>query len=199
MKNTITIVLLCALHFSFAQTSNKKADKLFDRMWYKEAASLYESELKSVNKKNKTFKTHDRAEYVELLKRAGDAYFFNTDMKNAYRFYDELVSTFYTDIDAEYIFRYAHSLEGIGKYREAKRWMKEFSSRTEAKDDRSKRLNQKELKIEDVLDIQPGFLLKNVSVNTKYSDFGAMYYREKLVYSSAVDSSNYHTRIYHWN
>ena len=26
-----------------------------------------------------------------------------------------------------------------------------------------------------------------------------MYYKDQLVYSSAVDSSNFHTRIYHWN
>ncbi|GER60131.1 cell envelope biogenesis protein OmpA [Patiriisocius marinus] len=199
MKNTITILLLCALHFSFAQSSTKKADKLFDRMWYKEAAALYEAEIKSLDTNSKSFDSEERAEHVRLLKRAGDSYFFNTDMENAHRFYDQLVSSFYSDIDPEYIFRYAHSLEGIGKYREAKRWMKEFASRTKTKDDRSEHLNQVGLTIENVLDIEPRFILKNVSVNTKYSDFGAMYYKDKLVYSSAIDSSNYHTRIYHWN
>lgn len=200
MKNIITLLILCAINFSFAQNSEKKADRLFDRMWYKEAAVLYEIELKKFEKNNKKFKSdEDTAEYVKLLKRAGDSHFFNTEMEEAYQWYDKLISNFYSKIEPEYIFRYSHSLEGIGKYREAKRWMKEFSKRTENEDDRSPKFNQKDLSVEDILDIEPRFTLKNVSINTKYSDFGPMYYRDQLVYSSAVDTSNYHTRIYHWN
>ncbi|MDN3665739.1 OmpA family protein [Algibacter miyuki] len=199
MKNTITLLFLFTISISFAQSSTRKADKLFDRMWYKEASALYEFELNKIDRRNNSsIKTNDST-YVKLLKRAGDSYFFNTDMEKAYVWYDKLISEYYTDVDAEYIFRYAHALEGIGKYREAKRWMKEFAKRTENNDDRSVLLNQKTLTIEDVLDIEPGFVLKNISVNTKYSDFGPMYYKDQLVYSSAVDSSNYHTRIYHWN
>ncbi|WP_396601899.1 OmpA family protein [Algibacter sp. R77976] len=199
MKNTITLLLLFTISFSFSQSSNKKADKLFERMWYKEASVLYELELSKFERKNIESNTTKDSTYVNLLKRAGDSYFFNTDMENAYIWYDKLISDFYSDVDTEYIFRYAHALEGIGKYREAKRWMKEFAKRTENKDDRSELLDQKNLTVEDVLDIEPRFVLKNVAVNTKYSDFGPMYYKDRLVYSSAVDSSNYHTRIYHWN
>ncbi|MFD1614216.1 OmpA family protein [Gelatiniphilus marinus] len=196
MKNTITLLLLFTISISFSQSSTKKADKLFDRMWYKEASVLYELELNKIERRNNT---DNNTNYANLLKRAGDAYYFNTDMENAYRWYDKLVSGFYQEVDAEYIFRYAHSLQGIGENRQAKRWMKEFAKRTENKDDRSPKLNQKKITIEDILNIEPRFVLKNVSTNTKYSDFGPMYYKDKLVYSSAVDSSTFHTRIYHWN
>ncbi|WP_166966820.1 OmpA family protein [Yeosuana marina] len=201
MKNTVTILMLCATVFSYAQkSSTERADRLFDRMWYKEAATLYEYEIKKLDKKNDTFSVNSsNDEYERILKRAGDAYFFNTDMKNANRFYDILISNYYSKVESEYIFRYALSLEGIGKFREAKRWMKEFSKRTLNTDDRSDNLNQKEIIIEDILNIEPRYILKNVSINTKNSDFGSMYYKDKLVYSSAKDSSNYHTRIYHWN
>lgn len=199
MKNIITLLLLATVSITLAQNSNEKADRLFDRMWYKEASTLYELELKKAERKNKSFSNSNDSTYVTLLKRAGDSYYFNTDMENAYRWYDKLVSDFYSDVDTEYIFRYAHALQGIGKYREAKRWMKEFSKRTEDKDDRSPKFSQKKITVEDVLDIEPRFVLKNISTNTKYSDFGPMYYKDKLVYSSAVDSSTFHTRIYHWN
>ena len=195
MKNTITLLLLFTFSISFSQSSTKKADKLFDRMWYKEAAVLYEVELKKMERKDED----TDSTYVKLLKRTGDAYFFNSDMRNAYVWYDKLVSNFYSSVEPEYIFRYAHALEGIGEYKDAKRWMKEFSKRTKDKDDRSPLLDQKQLTIENVLNIEPKFILKNVSVNTKYSDFGPMYYKDQLVYSSAVDSSVFHTRIYHWN
>ncbi|OEK07789.1 flagellar motor protein MotB [Flavivirga aquatica] len=196
MKNTITLLLLFTISISFAQNSTKRADKLFDIMWYKDAAALYELELNKIERRSS--KSNDST-YVKLLKRAGDSYFFNTDMENAYKWYDKLISNFYSNVDSEYIFRYAHSLEGIGKYREAKRWMKEFSKRTENKDNRSPKLDQKMITVEDVLDLEPRFILKNVSINTKYSDFGPMYYKDQLVYSSAIDTSNFHTRIYHWN
>ncbi|KJD31614.1 hypothetical protein PK35_14535 [Tamlana nanhaiensis] len=199
MKNIITLLLLATLSITQAQNSNEKADRLFDRMWYKEASALYELELKKAERKNQNFGNSNDSTYVNLLKRAGDSYYFNTDMENAYRWYDKLVSNYYSSVDAEYIFRYAHALQGIGQYRDAKRWMKEFSKRTEHKDDRSPKFSQKIITVEDILYIEPRFVLKNVSTNTKYSDFGPMYYKDKLVYSSAVDSSTFHTRIYHWN
>lgn len=201
MKNIITtIIILCAINYSFAQNSSTKsttpkADKLFKRMWYKEAATLYEKKYKKLNKLNDTNKN----EYVRLLKKAGDSYFFNTDMENANRWYEKLISDYYEDVDAEYVFRYAHSLEGIGKYKEAKQWMKEFAKRTKNNDDRSPKYDQVEKTIEEVLDIEPHFILHNLSINTKYSDFGPAYYKDKLIYSSAIDSSNFHTRIYEWN
>ncbi|MCT4697648.1 OmpA family protein [Tenacibaculum haliotis] len=205
MKKVIIILLvLCVNNLSFAQSnktydqkiksSTPKADKLFKRMWYKDAATLYEKELKSLSKKESK-----GADYLSVLKKAGDSYFFNTDMKNANRIYKELISNYSSKINSEYLFKYAHSLEGIGKYKEAKHWMKKFSKKTEKTDDRSKKYNQENQTIEDVLNIEPQFILNNLSTNTKYSDFGPMYYKDKLIYSSAVDSSNYHTRIYQWN
>lgn len=188
MKKIITLVLLFLVVLSYGQSDRSKADKLFDRLWYKEAAQLYERELK----KEKNYS-------AELLKKAGDAYFFNTDMKNANKWYDALISDFGNEVEPEYFFRYAHSLQGIGEYRQAKRWMKEFSKRTKTDDNRSEHFDQLNMTVEDVLNIEGEFTLKNVKVNTAYSDFGVMYYKDKLVYSSAVDSSNFHTRIYHWN
>lgn len=195
MKKILIITVLGLSSFAFSQSGTKKADRLFEKLWYKEAAVLYEIDLKAFQNKN----TFDEAEHKRLLKRTGDAYFFNTDMENAHKWYDKLVSEYFSSVESEYIFRYAHTLEGIGKYREAKRWMKEFSKRTKNEDDRSELLDQEELSVEDVLDIEPRFLLKNISVNTKYSDFGPQYYKDQLIYSSAVDSSVFHTRIYHWN
>ncbi len=199
MKNIITLLLLFAFGMSFSQSKWKKADRLFEKMWYKEASVLYELELKSLEKNSNKSKKIEDSTYIKLLQRGGDSYFFNTDMENAHAWYDKLVPEFYSNINAEYIFRYAHTLQGIGKYKEAKKWMKTFAKLTENKDDRSRLLNQKNLTIQDVLDIEPQFLLKNVAVNTKYSDFGPMYYKDQLVYSSAVDSSSFHTRVYHWN
>ncbi|MDO6760814.1 OmpA family protein [Tamlana sp. 2_MG-2023] len=199
MRKIITLFIFCSITCAFAQDSNtQKADRLFDKMWYKEAAVLYEKEVQKIENGKPVVSQEQRQEYFRVLKRAGDAHYFNTDMENAFRYYDDLVSKFNTEVPAEYIFRYVHTLEGTEKYSDAKYWMKEFANRAEANDDRSEEFSQAKVKIEDILAIEPHFLLKNLSINTKFSDFGAMYYNGQLVYSSA-DSSNFHTRLYQWN
>ena len=186
MKKIITAVVILIMTGSYGQSSYKKADKYFDKMWYKEAANLYESKIDKDGLSK------------ELLEKVGDAYYFNTDMAGASKWYDKLVSNYNTEVAPEYLLRYSIALEGTGKYIEAKRWMKEFSKRTKSKDDRSPNFSQEIQTVEDVLSLSQTFLLKNLSINTKYSDFGAMYYKDKLVYSTA-DSTTFHTRIYKWN
>lgn len=215
MKNTITIILLFAISFSLGQnqtkrtksindsltkSTTKRADRLFERMWYKEAAALYKDAVtKEENKKSSKRNSEDTERYKVLLQKAGDAFYFNTDMKNAVYYYDKLIAGFDKEVHPEYIFRYAHALQGSGEYRQAKRWMKKFSKRTKNNDIRPENFNQQGLTIEDIVNIPPKYTLKNVSVNTKYSDFGPMYYKDQLVFSSARDTMTYHTRIYHWN
>ena len=193
---------------STEKSTTKKADKLFDRMWYKEAAALYKDAVENEDEKNdrnrkdrRTKKDASKKEnqYRVLLQKAGDAYYFNTDMENAVLYYDKLISKYNKEVNPEYIFRYAHALQGIGEYRQAKQWMKEFSKQTKNKDIRPTNFNQEDLTIQDIVNIPPKYTLKNISVNTKYSDFGPMYYQDQLVFSSARDTMTYHTRIYHWN
>ena len=156
-------------------------------MWYVEAAAEYE---KSIDKGDHS---------MEVLQKAGDAYYFNTDMKKANKWYDILISDYLNEVDPEYIFRFSHTLEGIGEHKLAKKWMKEFSKRALLKETRADKYAQEDITIEDVLKITPQFTLKNLSINTENSDFGPTYYRNKLVYSSAIDTSYYHKRTYNWN
>jgi len=187
MKNIITLTIILLSIISYGQSKYKKADQLFEKMWYIEAAAEYE---KSINKGDRS---------MEVLQKAGDAYYFNTDMKSANKWYDILISDYLNVVDPEYIFRFSHTLEGMGQHKLAKKWMKEFSKKSIKKDARANKYAQIELTIEDVLNIKPQFTLKNLSINSENSDFGPMYYGTKLVYSSAIDTSYYHKITYNWN
>ncbi|WP_046759093.1 OmpA family protein [Kordia jejudonensis] len=220
MKKTITIIAVFVISFALGQqktvqnqsisdtiqkSTTKKADRLFERMWYKEAAAIYkdavEKERSKQHKNNRNRKntSEKTIQYRILLQKTGDAYYFNTDMKNAVVYYDMLIASFIEEVHPEYIFRYAHALQGVGEYRQAKRWMKQFAKRTKNDDIRPENFNQEGVTVEDILNIPPKYTLKNISINTKYSDFGPMYYQDQLVFSSARDTMTYHTRIYHWN
>lgn len=187
MKNIITIILICVSALGFAQIKYSKADRLFDKMWYIEAAHEYE----------KAIDNGDRS--IEILQKVGDAYYFNTNMVDANKWYDILISEYLNEVDPEYIFRFAQTLEGKGEYKQAKKWMKIFAKHTKQKDARAIKYAQTNLTIEDVLNIKPQFTLKNLSINTANSDFGPMYFGERLVYSSAMDTSYFHKRTYNWN
>ncbi|AEE19742.1 WD40 repeat protein [Dokdonia sp. Hel_I_63] len=187
MTKNITILLLLFSVSLFAQKTYKNADKLFEQMRYVEAAAVYEKAI-------------DRGDnFMVLLQKAGDSYYFNTNMEEAYKWYDLLVSQYRDEVDAEYLFRFAHSLQGIGDYKAAKKWMKAFAKASTKNDKRIDDYAQKERTLADVLAIPAQFELKNLSINTAYSDFGPAYYGNKLVYSSAVDTSYYIKRRYHWN
>ncbi|WP_379952734.1 OmpA family protein [Dokdonia sp. R78006] len=187
MTKNITILLLLFSVSLFAQKTYKNADKLFEQMRYVEAAAVYEKAI-------------DRGDNsMVLLQKAGDSYYFNTNMEEAYKWYDLLVSQYRDEVDAEYLFRFAHSLQGVGDYKAAKKWMKAFAKASTKNDKRIDDYAQKERTLADVLAIPAQFELKNLSINTAYSDFGPAYYGNKLVYSSAVDTSYYIKRRYHWN
>jgi hypothetical protein len=51
----------------------RKADLYFDKMWYAEAAQLYESALKR----------HPEYRNTRIMQRVGDAHYFNTNMERA--------------------------------------------------------------------------------------------------------------------
>lgn len=187
MKNIITILLIVVSSTGFTQNKYKKADRFFDNMLYKQAAVEYE---KAIDKGDRS---------MEILQKAGDAYYFNTNIEGAHKWYDILISEYLDQVDPEYIFRFSHILEGRGEHILAKKWMKEFSNRSQQKDARIDEYSQTSITIEDVLSIESQFTLKNLSINTKNSEFGPMYYGERLIYSSAVDTSYYNTRTYNWN
>ena len=50
-------------------------------MWYAEAAKIYEQALSK----------GEKAYSYDVLKKAGDAHYFNTDMENAYKWYNTLI------------------------------------------------------------------------------------------------------------
>jgi len=188
MKNIITISLIIGLvTCSYSQKKYKRADAFFDKMWYKEAAKEYEAAIDAGDNSK------------DVLQKAGNAHYFNTDMKGAYKWYDRLISEYSTAVDSEYLFRYAHSLQGVGENKLAKKWMKKFAAKATNKDERAEKFSQQKTTIEDILNIAPQFTLRNLKINTKNSDFGPTYYGDQLLYASAVDSSYYHKREYHWN
>jgi outer membrane protein OmpA-like peptidoglycan-associated protein len=167
----------------------ERADEYFNKMWYAEASDLYELALQ------------DRSNYsFEVLEKAGDANYFNTNMEQAYKWYTILYEEYEEQMSADNIFKYAHSLKGNGKYARSKRLMRLYNKKMLSESETSSAVEKNEMVLDGILNAPKKFEIQNLSVNSEYSDFAPMFYNENdVVFASASDSSFLTTRRYKWD
>lgn len=111
------------------------------------SCAIYSQNEKTVTVPNKNkinysdidpLKTYERViekgyKSVDMLKKIGNAYYFNEELDKAAKWYQELFSmSTITDLEPEYYFRYARSLKSINKNDEANEMMKIFNQKIEA-------------------------------------------------------------------
>nr|WP_299171016.1 OmpA family protein [uncultured Allomuricauda sp.] len=161
----------------------RTADEYYDKMWFAEAARVYDVVLEKSSAKH-TFK---------LLSKAGDSHYYSGNLEKSFKWYHELYELFTDEISADRFFKYTHTLKGTGRYRRAAKLTKMF---------RQKR-NEPYQDIDDgpVTFKSPAQIkIKNLAINSKYSDFSPMFHNDsEVVYASALDSSFLTTRRYRWN
>ena len=177
-------MLCCALS---AQLQYNDADINFENMMYVRAAKQYESMVQK----------GDYSQHV--LQRLGDAYFFNTDMKKAAKWYAMLFSKYENVLEPEYIFKYVHALQGTGDYVLSKAIMKIYQQQLEKSGFTVEQLRNNDEKLDELMNRQPQFYISNLSMNTSVSDFGTTFYKDKIIFSSSRDSLKLETRVYEWN
>ncbi|NNM18106.1 MAG: cell envelope biogenesis protein OmpA, partial [Croceitalea sp.] len=165
----------------------KKADQYFDKMWYSEAAQLYDMALKD----------DVRNLSMNLLQRAGDAHYFNSNMEKAYFWYDKMYDLYKNEISDANFFKYTHTLKGTGRFNRARRLLRLFNKK---KNDIEPLDTQEQLTNHNNEIIGKNFEIKNLDINTPYSDFSPMFLNDnKLVFASSKDSSYLNTRRFKWN
>ncbi|WP_296142456.1 OmpA family protein [uncultured Flavobacterium sp.] len=176
----LLLAILFSVQYSFGQTPEVKlANEYFDRAFYSEAIPMYEKIAKNDNS-------------LEVTKNLADSYYYTNDLENAGKWYKTMIKKNPKYITDEYYFRYIHTLKAAGKYAQA-----DSLARTRiivAKG--SVKVFDKDVKIlENIAGIGDRFEIENLAINTKNSDFGAVKYGERLVYSSPTKEK----KTYRWN
>jgi len=134
------------------------------------------------------------------LEKAGDSHYFNTNMEQAHKWYSILYEKYAKEMSADNIFKYAHSLKGNGKYARSKRLMRLYNIKVKNESEASSIIQKNEVVLDEILNSPKKFEIKNLSVNSQYSDFAPMFHNEnELVFASATDSSFLTTRRYKWD
>jgi outer membrane protein OmpA-like peptidoglycan-associated protein len=191
MKKKITQLLLSIfLLFSAITVAQEKkvdrADDKYNQYSFVKAIDIYE---KVVSKGYKS---------AEILKKLGNAYYFNADYDNASKWYGELVQMKDSVIEPDYYFRYAQSLKSLKEYDQADAMMAKFDALKD-KDVRAQIFENKKEYLE-FIKLQSGrYTIEPFQQNSEYSDFAPSFLKGNLVFSSARDTGSLRKRRHSWN
>lgn len=189
MKNKLKYLVLAFVVFlnSTAQSTNPKevkADKQFDKFAYVNAIKTYERIFA------KGYKSQD------LLQKLGDSYYFKADLISAAKWYGELFS-FSRDNNPEYYYRYAQALKATKNYSKADEMLAQFFQKN-GKDLRAKLANAQKNYLSQIQKNSGRFYLNNAGINSKYSDYGSAFYKDKIIFTSARDTGGLISRKHEW-
>ena len=129
IKNSVKVCLLIFSFFGYSQEVKlKKANSNYENFQYEDAIVTYEKVAK------KGYKS------VELFSKLGDSYYFQSKLKEANKWYNDLFSL-KKKLNSEYYFRYAQTLKAVGNYKKADAMMEKFNKKFGKKRTFKKKLN----------------------------------------------------------
>ncbi|TYA78787.1 OmpA family protein [Seonamhaeicola marinus] len=171
LKNYILtgIVILTCLN-AFAQYSKqKKADNLFNKFSFVNAAEVYHDLL------NKNYNAH------YATRQLADSYAFMRNADSAVVYYKKAIDQ-NNNIPSEYLYNYAQALRAVGDYKESRKWLKAYK-KTGGK------VNNDITKdgdfLSSIFNAKQQYFLTDVKLNSKYSDFGAYKNNGKIYFVSS--------------
>ncbi len=132
-------------------------------------------------------------ESEELFQKLGDAFYFNSKMEEAVKWYGKLMN-YSISVDPEYFFRYAQALKSVENYEESDKWMKKFYD-AKSYDTRGQHFTKTVDYLTMIDELSRDFKVYNLDINSEVSDFGTTFWGDKMIFSSARDNG----KIYKWN
>ena len=185
MKKIYTILLLIAVSTTIVSAQNsktKKADKLYDRLAYTDAAQAYQ----------KVLKRGTTDDYV--FERLANCYYFINDTKKAEMYYKRVAKS--KDANPEAIYNYAQTLKANGKFSDYNTWMKNFA-KLSPNDTRVKEFMKNPNYIPKIMDDMARYTATNMEdINSEYADFGGIVYGKDFYFASGRNTSR---KTYQWN
>ncbi len=175
MKNLYTALIfaLASATLSAQNKDTEKADKLFEKYEYVDAAQEY---LKLVDKGKA-----DNYVYLQLA----DTYYNMFNSAEAAKWYARAIEQ---KQQAETYYRYAQMLKANGKYEESNKQMKTFAQLA-PNDLRAKAFNENPNYIPKLLDKSKLYEVKPSDVSSDKSDFAAVLYDKTVWFASARNTA----------
>ena len=185
-KNTLYLLFfaLITIQISAQKVQIAKADKDFEQYDYVDAIKTYERIFE------KGYKSAD------MLQKLGDAYYFKAELENAAKWYTELFALT-QDVAPEYYYRYSQTLKAIKDYKKADQMLLKFNQLS-GNDTRAKLAMAQKDYLAEIKKNSGRYVIENAGINSKYSDYGSSYYKDKVVFTSARDTGSLASRKHDW-
>ena len=161
-----------------------KADKNYDKFAYVDAIKTYE---KVAEKGHKS---------VEVFQKLGNAYYFQSKLEDANKWYTELFAM-NQEVEPEYYFRYAQTLKSVGDYKKADEMMDKFYQK-DGSDNRAKIAKSQKDYLSEIKKNSGRYRIENAGINSEFSDYGTAFYKDELVFTSARDTGGISSRKHSW-
>lgn len=188
MRKLYILCLILSVTFSFAQKTNlKKADALFRNFSYLDASKAYEECLQNIKDPS-----------AQTLKNAADSYYFISDSRNALKWYKKLYEVQGNNLTDIYYLRYIQSMKAVMDYEDADRVTREYLDKKGDKKEINRYVVQKKY-MDSVAKAKSLYTVKNLDINTSKSDFGATFFKDNVVFTSARDTTKFGDKLYTWN
>ncbi|MFI0426713.1 MAG: carboxypeptidase regulatory-like domain-containing protein [Flavobacterium sp.] len=168
-------MLILSFSFSYAQKAKlASADRKYDQYAYIDAIEIY---------KKVAEKGHKSA---DLFKKLGNSYYFNSELKEANKWYSELFALG-EEIESEYYFRYAHTLKAIGDYKKADEYLDKFAKKAST-ENRAQIIEKNKDYLTEIKMNSGRYKIETAGINSEFSDYGSSFYKDEFVFATARDS-----------
>ena len=162
----------------------KKADKNYQEFAYVDAIKTYEKVA------SKGYRS------VEVFQKLGNAYYFQSKLEEANKWYTELFAM-NEPVESEYYFRYAQTLKTTGDYKKADEMMEKFYQKS-GTDNRAKIAKSNKDYLDEIKKNSGRYKIENAGINSEFSDYGTSFYKNELVFASARDTGGVSNKKHKW-
>lgn len=185
MKKIVTFLFLIAVSTAVMTAQNKdtkKADDLYKRLAYTDAAEAYQ----------KLLKKGKGSRYV--FEQLANSYYYLNDTKKAETYYKRVVKG--RKVNPEAVYNYAQSLKANGKFSDYNTAMKQFAE-AKPNDSRAIEFMKNPNYVPMLMEEMPRYEAENMKdINTEYSEFGGAMVGKDFYFSSARNTTR---KKYRWD
>lgn len=185
MKNILIISILLVHTVLFAQKGLETGDAYYNDFKFKKAIESY-SKIASKNKRPSQY----------LIQRLADSYYNINEYQNARVWYEKLYKENGRGVGENTFIRYIQSLKADRDYDMANDLIAEFYKNNQS---RLQLISRVKRDLDSLSLNPPIYEVSNLKINTEKSDFGPVYYKNSVVFSSTRDTAKLSDAVYVWN
>lgn len=176
------ILMTMSYHQTIGQSKLNKANSEYEKLAYTPAIDLYEDILK-------------KEDNFEAMWKLADCYRLTNSYKEAEYWYGRVVQ--YSEAEPVHLLYYAQVLQTNENYGEAVKWYSKYREYVPGDSRADNQMKASQNYRQYYVDADR-YKLVNMPFNSSKYDFGPVYYKEGLVFSSSRDSAQSIERIHTW-